>query len=112
MLFRFTVENILTITINPFKGNIKGHTNQVFEITITSYHQPAIITTMLNVSYTLVSQNENYKQSLRNYNTNKQKLDGVFIINKCGNYKPVIQLNYQKILNYQLPDILHQFQFI
>jgi len=92
------VENILTITINPFKGNLKGHTNQVFEITITSFHQPAIITTMLNVSYTLVSQNEKYKQSLHNYNTNKHKLDGVFMINKCGNYKPVIISNYHTFL--------------
>lgn len=92
ILFRCTIEKILTITINPSKGNLKGHSSKVFEITINSKHQPAIITSMLDVSYTLVSENEIYKQSLLNYNTNKQKLDGVFMINKCGNYKPVIIL--------------------
>lgn len=44
---------------------------------------------MLNISYKSVSQVENYKQSLKNYNTNKDKLEGVFIINEFGNFKPV-----------------------
>lgn len=90
VLFRCTIEKILISNIIPSKGNLKGHKNQVFEITITSYHQPAILTTMFNISYTFVSQIENYKQSLNNYYINKDKLDGIFIINKCGNYKPVI----------------------
>lgn len=94
IFFRCTIEKILISNIIPPKGNLKGHTNQVFEITITSYHQPAILTTMFNISYTFVSQIENYKQSLNNYYINKDKLDGIFIINQCGNYKPVIIPNY------------------
>lgn len=46
---------------------------------------------MFNVSYKLVSQNENYINSLRNYKMNNDKLEGVFIINEHGNYKPVRQ---------------------
>lgn len=83
------MEKILTTVINPFKGNLKGHDSRVFKITVTSYNQPAVLTAMFNVSYKFVSQVENYKKSLRDYNTNKQKLDGVFIINTHGNYKPV-----------------------
>lgn len=94
MLFSCIVENILTAVVTPFKGNLKPHRSQVFEVTVTSNNQPAILTIMLNISYKLVSQNEHYKQSLRNYNTNKEKLEGVFLINECGNYKPVRMLNF------------------
>lgn len=73
----------------PSKGNLKGHESQVFEITVASYNQPAILTIMFNISYKLVSEKENYEQSLRNYNMNKKKINGVFVINECGNYKPV-----------------------
>lgn len=44
---------------------------------------------MFNLSYKLVSQNENYIKSLRDYEINNAKLDGVFIMNEYGNYKPV-----------------------
>lgn len=81
----------------PLKGNLKGHESQVFEITVASYNQPAFLTVMLNISYKLVSENENYEQSLRNYNITKNKLDGVFLINECGNYKPVIMPNFHWI---------------
>lgn len=94
LLFRCTIANILTANVIPIKGNVKGHSSKVFEITFTSYYQPAIFTIMFNISYKLVFQNENYKQSLRNYNINKDKLDGVFIINECGNYKPVSYFSY------------------
>lgn len=73
----------------PFKGNLKGHEIQIFEITVSSYNQSAILTIMFNICYKFVSQSENYKQSLNNYNVNKDKLDGIFLINECGNYKPV-----------------------
>lgn len=88
-IFRCTVEKILNATVKPFQGHLKGGRSQIFEITITSYNQPAMLTIMFNISYKLVSQNKNYKQSLINYKMNKEKLDGIFIINECGNYKPV-----------------------
>lgn len=97
--FRCTVEKLLSATVIPFKGILKGHSNQVFEITIISYNQPAILTIMFNVSYTLVCQNENYNRSLRNFEINKEKLDGVFIINECGHYKPVRLFNSILIIN-------------
>lgn len=79
----------MTADIFPFKGSLKQQKSQVFETTITSYNQPAILTIMLNISYKSVSQNENYTQLIKNYNINKNKLEGVFIINECGNFKPV-----------------------
>jgi len=48
---------------------------------------------MLNITYKLVSQIENYERSLRNYNINKDRLQGYFKIDECGNYKSVIILN-------------------
>lgn len=55
---------------------------------------------MLNISYKSVSQNENFKQSIKNNNINKDKLEGVFIINEFGNFKPVRLL--LKYLFYEL----------
>lgn len=90
MSFRCTViDKILTATIDPIKGNLKKHKSQVFEISITSYNEPAILTIMLNISYKFVSQIESYKRSLRNYNINKDKLEGFFKIDECGKYKSV-----------------------
>lgn len=83
------MEKILSATVTPFKGYLKGNRRQVFEITVISYEQPAVLTIMFNVTYKLVSQTENYCQSLKNYIINKDKLEGVFMINECGNYKPV-----------------------
>lgn len=51
---------------------------------------------MFNISYKLVSQIENYNQSLINYKMDKEKLDGIFLINECGNYKPVNIINVYK----------------
>lgn len=48
---------------------------------------------MLNITYKLVSQIENYERSLRNYNINKDRLQGYFKIDECGNYKSVSILN-------------------
>lgn len=73
----------------PIKGNLKGRKSQVFDLTVTSHNQPAILTIMFNISYKNVSENERYKQSLRSYDVNKEKLEGVFLINECGTYKPV-----------------------
>lgn len=95
--FRCTVEKILSATVMPFKGNLKRHEVQVFEITVSSYNQPAILTIMFNISYEFVSQNENYKKSLKDYNVNKNKLAGIFLINECGNFKPVrLSLYFQR----------------
>lgn len=93
MWFRCTVDDILTAIICPLKGNLKKHGSQVFEVSITSFNQPAILTIMLNISYKLVSQIENYERSLRNYNINKEKLEGYFKIDERGNYKSVRTLN-------------------
>jgi len=93
MRCRCTVNDILTAIICPLKGNLKKHGSQVFEISITSFNQPAILTIMLNISYKLVSQIENYERSLRNYNINKERLEGYFKIDECGNYKSVRILN-------------------
>lgn len=54
---------------------------------------------MLNISYKSVSQDENYKQSIKNYNINKNKMEGVFIINEFGNFKPV-RLLLKYFINY------------
>lgn len=75
--------------IIPLKGNIKGHNSQVFEMDVTSYNQPAILTIMLNVKYKLTIQNEKYEESLKNYNICKEKLEELFLINEHGTYKPV-----------------------
>jgi len=40
-----------------------------------------------------VSQIENYERSLRNYKKNKDRLEGYFKIDECGNYKSVRILN-------------------
>jgi len=96
------VDEILTAIICPLKGNLKKHESQVFEISITSFDQPAILTIMLNISYKLVSQIENYERSLRNYNINKERLEGYFKIDECGNYKSVRTLNVH----------LNQFLFV
>lgn len=83
------MEKIITTVIIPCKGYLKERSNQVFLVTVTSYEQPAILTIMFNISYKLVSQDESYKKSLRNYYTNKKKLNDVFLINEHGNYKYV-----------------------
>lgn len=90
------IEKILSGYVTPFKGYLKGNESQVFEITVVSYKQPAILTIMFNITYKLASQTKNYHQSISNYNTNKDKLEGVFMINEYGNYKPVRILEYLK----------------
>lgn len=92
--FSCTVDKILTAVISPIKGNLKKHNSQIFQISITSYNEPAILTIMLNITYKLVSQIENYERSLRNYNINKDRLQGYFKIDECGNYKSVSILNF------------------
>jgi len=106
MQFSCTVDKILTAIICPLNGNLKSHRNQIFEISITSYNEPVILTIMLNISYKLVSQIENYKRSLRNYTINKDRLEGFFKIDECGNYKPV------SIFNFHLLNIIFSFYFI
>ncbi|XP_025195925.1 LOW QUALITY PROTEIN: uncharacterized protein LOC112595057 [Melanaphis sacchari] len=91
-----TVDKILTAIICPIKGNLKKYKSQIFEMSITSYNEPAILTIMLNISYKLVSQIENYERSLKNYNINKNRLEGYFIINECGNYKPKLNMKIEK----------------
>lgn len=93
MWYRCTIDTILTAKICPLKGHLKKYGSQVFEISITSYNEPAILTIMLNISYKFVSQIENYERSLRNYNINKERLEGYFRIDECGNYKSVRILN-------------------
>lgn len=88
------MEKILSSTVTPLKGHLKGNRRQVFEITVASYEQPAVLTIMFDVTYKLVSQTENYCLSLKNYIINRDKLDGVFMINESGNYKPVRPLSY------------------
>ncbi|VVC36257.1 Immunoglobulin-like fold [Cinara cedri] len=89
------VEKILNATVTPIKGYLNRNRSQLFEITVNSYKQPAILTIMFNVTYKLVSQTENYYQSLKNYAINKEKLNGVFIIKECGNYKPKLNMKIE-----------------
>ncbi|XP_026809873.1 uncharacterized protein LOC113551681 [Rhopalosiphum maidis] len=91
-----TVDKILKAIICPIKGNLKKNRSQIFEISITSYNEPAILTIMLNISYMLVSQIENYERSLRNYKKNKDRLEGYFKIDEFGNYKSKLNMKIEK----------------
>lgn len=86
---RCCIGTVLSATVSPDRGILAGLGTQVFTLHVKSHSQPAQITIMLNLSYNYTDQMEKYHLSLKAYDAEQKKLNGVFVITERGNYIPV-----------------------